>query len=317
MKLKLFFKASKSVASRLTETFDFVWPTAAAIWNLRWQVSGLVSILPNITESELLGRFVNGSGIRGANLKKACIDTSWEEQQQQFAKFLLLEFCALYENWCELMVSELNLPGRFRKEMQFPTSQQSTGIKGVAYVLSQIASSQSIVMRDAFHQLLATNRKYSIIHIEELLTCYRYFKELRNLLIHGANGSNQSFMQAEADFSSLTASKLGVSEVPKHHPSSSGAPPQLSLRGIVGFGEIVLKIVCTLDIEFSSTTFAATNLIKRWRAEHGNTPLAVAANDRNRRSRRIRILTAALDLPPPIVTTQYESWLRQERLVFF
>lgn len=317
MKLKLFFDASKSVAARLTDTFNFVWPTAAAIWNLRWQVNGLVSSLPSITEPDLLGRFVTGSGIIGANLRSACIETSWEDQQQQFAKFLLFEFYSLYETWCELMVTELNLPDRFRKELQFPTSSVPKGIIGIGCVLSHIGKNKSPTIDAAFGHPLKTNRKYSPHHIEQLLICYRYFKEMRNLLIHGGNKLTDSFVQAEKEFSALDASSLGVSEVPKYNLSSPSSLPQLSLRGVVGFGEIILKLVCTLDIEFSSTTFAQTNLTERWRSRYGEMPQMVAGSDKTRRARRIRIFVAALGLPKPKVTVEFESWLKQERLVFY
>ena len=317
MKLKLFFDASKSVAARLTDTFNFVWPTAAAIWNLRWQVNGLVSILPSITEPDLRARFVTGSGIIGANLRSACLETSWEDQQQQFAKFLLFELCSLYETWCELMVAELNMPDRLSKDLQFPTSSTSKGKNGIGYVLSHIDEHKSPTIDAAFGQPLKTNRKYSPHHIEQLLICYRYFKEMRNLLIHGDKNLTAPFIQAEKDFSALDAPSLGVSEMPKYNPSLPSSLPQLSLRGVVGFGEIILKLVCTLDIELSSTSFAQTNLAERWRSRYGETPKMVAGRDKARRARRIKILVAELGLPKPEVTVEFESWLEQERLVFY
>ena len=39
----LFFSASNDVISQITDLYDFVWPTASAIWNLRWQVKGFVN----------------------------------------------------------------------------------------------------------------------------------------------------------------------------------------------------------------------------------------------------------------------------------
>ena len=126
---KLFLQASKRVARRITDIFDFAWPTAAAIWNLRWQVAGYLSVVPDATPQELSGRFLAGSGIRGANLRKSCIKTTWDEQQQEFAKFLLIEFCALYESWCEDALAELNLKADLKKSLQFPTPTTGNGKK--------------------------------------------------------------------------------------------------------------------------------------------------------------------------------------------
>lgn len=91
------FRTSRWAYRQVTELFDFVTPTAAALWNLRWQVVGFCSHHPAASVQVLDDRFVSGSGLHGANLRRACIDTSWEYQQQQFAKFLLISLFSIYE----------------------------------------------------------------------------------------------------------------------------------------------------------------------------------------------------------------------------
>lgn len=86
----LFFETSRQTSKQVTEIFDFLWPTAAAMWNLRWQVEGYLRIRPDATVGELENRFVLGSSIHGANIRKACSELSWDEQQEEFAKFLLI-----------------------------------------------------------------------------------------------------------------------------------------------------------------------------------------------------------------------------------
>jgi hypothetical protein len=44
-----FFPATRFAASQITDLFDFVWPTAAALWNLRWQVAGFLKEAPAST----------------------------------------------------------------------------------------------------------------------------------------------------------------------------------------------------------------------------------------------------------------------------
>src|SRR3990172_7350655 len=95
----LFFDQSKAAFAQITDLFDFVWPTAASMWKLRWQVAGYFAARPNATVEDLEGRFVSGSGIHGANLKRACVDQTWTRQQERFAKFLLIDTCATYEAW--------------------------------------------------------------------------------------------------------------------------------------------------------------------------------------------------------------------------
>jgi hypothetical protein len=95
----LFFEASQGVTAQLSELFNFTWPTLAALWNLRWQVLGYVQTTGTVDHHELNARFVRGSGIPSADLKSACLVSTWDAQQEQFAKFVLFELCALYEAW--------------------------------------------------------------------------------------------------------------------------------------------------------------------------------------------------------------------------
>ena len=72
--MRPFFPCTRDAAHRITSLFDFVWPTAAALWNLRWQVQGFLNEVPNATEQELHQRFMSGSRIQWTNLRRACIE---------------------------------------------------------------------------------------------------------------------------------------------------------------------------------------------------------------------------------------------------
>ncbi|GAA5531289.1 hypothetical protein [Herpetosiphon gulosus] len=117
----LFFEVSRQTYTQVTGLFDFLWPTAAAMWNLRWQVDSFLRSYPNATNHELENRFVLGSGIHGSNLRRACITHTWDEQQHEFAKFLLINIFAIYESWIKAVLEEL---GSFtktnEKSLQFP-----------------------------------------------------------------------------------------------------------------------------------------------------------------------------------------------------
>ena len=104
----LFFETSRSAFQQVSDLFDFVWPTAVALWNLRWQVQGFAGTKTHVTKAELHGRFVLGSGVHSANIARACLDTTWEEHQGQFAKFLLIDLFALYEGWLSTRPQELS-----------------------------------------------------------------------------------------------------------------------------------------------------------------------------------------------------------------
>ena len=315
MREKLFLLTSKSAAARLTSAFDFVWPTAAAIWNLRWQVAGYLGVNTTASQAEVSARFISGSGIRGANLRRACIDTSWEDQKQEFSRFLLVEFCALYETWCEGALAELGLSSIDSKSLQFPTK-HIAGIpkKGIGHALARINATPSPVLTAALYPLLCGNRKYSKAYLENLLICYRYFKELRNALVHAGGTTSSVFISAQTAYTNLTPTGLGVTEVPEYITHAPGDSAKVSLRGVTGFGEIVLRLICTLDAELVQTSGAEQAFVKRWKAKHGNGAVAIPSNS-PRRQDRIRRLIRQLDLPLPNATTQLDSWLRAGGLI--
>lgn len=91
MKEKLFFNTSRKAANRLTEIFDFAWPTTIALWNLRWQVEGYVKVKPDVNQSELTSRFISGSSITGstvrADLKKHVLKHLGRNNKMNFQRY--------------------------------------------------------------------------------------------------------------------------------------------------------------------------------------------------------------------------------------
>ncbi len=314
MKEKLFLITSKQAALRLTNLFDFVWPTAAAMWNLRWQVQGYVANSVNPTDEDLYGRFVKGSGIRGANLKRSCLETTWEDQQQEFARFLLVEICAIYETWCEGALSELGLNGKYSKSMQYPTTfSGGNPTRGVGCFLLVALAKQSPVTSTCIYPALISSSRHDFPRIEELLVCYRYFKELRNSMVHSGGTSSQEFIDAETEFLQLTGAQMGLRERPEHETQILGGGVKINLRGVVGFGEVALKLICTLDAELSKSQSAEELFAARWRAT--NSVGITIATKRSARVERIKRMTRKIDLPTPVSISVLDAWLCTNRFV--
>jgi hypothetical protein len=97
MASKIFLESSRDSTQQLTQLFDFVWPTSAAIWNLQWQAQGYLTHVPQATDDDLRDKFVTGSGIRGANIRRITTAGAGDAIQQWFARLLLSETCALFE----------------------------------------------------------------------------------------------------------------------------------------------------------------------------------------------------------------------------
>lgn len=248
-----FFAATDSAHAQLTKLYDFVWPTATAMWNLRWQVAGYVQVMPNATVAQLRARFTEGTQIYGANLHRACIEHSWDEQKEAFARIVLTNTIAIFEGWIEEVLTALGRNTvQLRKSLQYPDPVAGAPGTGVSWAIAELTGVESMPLKDSFHASLQKSRYYALPKLDAMMRCYRFFKELRNTDMHGGGLADQRVLDAYARFSPMaTAAALGVSELPEHTAPILGTAVRLSLRGVVGFSHIVLKVMATLDAELS------------------------------------------------------------------
>lgn len=316
---KFFFRESSEVFNEVTAIFDFLWPTAAAMWNLRWQVGGYLSSCPNASIHEISSRFITGSNIHGANLKRACIELTWEQQQENFAKFLLVNIFALYESYIHSLVKEL-LPSNSKtkeieKQLQLPTIYTDGGKTGIWNAIEEITTPESCLMKNGFYLKLLENKKNRKRELDNMMKCYRYFKECRNALIHNGSVAKKITCDKYLEFKSIaTKDSLGVSEVPEYFPIVIGEPVRVSLRGVIGLCDIILKIIVTLDAELSRSQYAELVFKKYWE-EINKKQYTLKTSDINKRSRQIERLINKIGLPTPISTDGFEEFFRRNALV--
>ncbi len=306
-----FFSATRNAHKQHTALYDFVWPTATAMWNLRWQLEGYIKAVPNARIEQLNARFAEGADISGGNLKRACIEHSWEQQKESFARILLVNTIANYEGWIEGLLEEF---GRNNKAMQ--QALQTTGPSGIIHALTQLTANKSQMMTTHVYPKLIQGRHYALQKLEAMMTCYRMFKELRNCGMHRGGVGDKRVQDAFNNFSTVASTAaLGVSEVPKHFPIVLGAPIQLSLRGVVGFSHIVLKIMSSVDAELSQAVEAEKVFLARWRSKHGPR-LTIPGDLARRKERLLRMARGAGVLP----LTDFEGigvWLKSIGLILY
>lgn len=304
-----FFESTRNAHAQHTALYDFVWPTATAMWNLRWQVNGYLGVVPNASEGQLTARFTEGADIVGCNLRRGCVDHTWDQQKEGFARVLLINAIANYEGWIEGILEEF---GRNTKQLQLGF--QSDGTKGIHWALNELLTVKSALMVKCVHSELSKGRYYGYSKIDALMKCYRHFKELRNCVMHRGNIAEQRMNDAYLAFAAVaTPSNLGVSEVPKHFPVVIGDPVRLSLRGVVGFSHIILKLMATIDAELSQTPFAETLLLKRWQNTHN--PRLTVPGDPVRRRSRLRRMAQSAGLLPMSDFDHFGIWLKSKGLI--
>lgn len=245
----MFFIPSKLFEAQMTEIFDEVWPTVTALKMLRWQVKGYYEEYCIQDNSRLSAKFVEKEDVTNRpNLYRTCIDDTWEDNEYRIAKNLLTNIFACYEGWVENILDTLSY-GDIRngsKQLQYPSSYPN----GYNALLSSITMHSNVNLMNAFYNIYKTkSAHYRLELLDNWLLFYRYFKECRNAIIHNGGQTTQRVLDTFSNIHPLTEADLDVKEVPQIFPSSLGDPIKLSLRGVVGFSQITIKIVSTLDVE--------------------------------------------------------------------
>ncbi len=308
-----FFQITDNTLHEVTKLFDFVWPTAVGIWNLRWQVLGYSKVHPTAKVEDFSNRFIHGSGMHGANIKRACLDHTWEEQQERFAELVLANIFSIYESWIDSVFEDINFTDdSAKKAVQFPTdTSKSTGYK---YALLKLHAPMSEMIKAAFYPKLKQHKKYSS-NLEELLICYRYFKEVRNSIIHRNKKANAKAADAYKVFDALDKrAKLGLEEIPEHYPVAEGKNVKLSLRGVVGFTEVVQRIIITQDAAVACSARSENYLNERWRSRYNNISLSSTPA---KRALQINSHLKSLGFPKVDSIAQIDPYLKKYSLAHF
>ncbi len=292
-----FFPPTESATDQIAELFGFVWPTAAALWNLRWQVKGFLQEADTPpTPTQLNDRFVSGSGIHGTNLKKACVDTTWDEQKHHLAGIILTNAFAVYEHWADEILVCIGMPNDKGKLLQFDDG--PTGPNGLRGALHSACANESSVLKTAFYPTYASSPKYSWPLIANLMASYRFFKELRNSQIHNGGIVDRKAVNAYRAFAPVAnKAALGMKGVLVHDPISEGDKIKLHIRGVVGFCDILFRMMITVDAELCRCIKAEDILEARFK---GTKRHYLLSGNPQRRRMQINDLCRAARLPKPL-----------------
>jgi hypothetical protein len=306
-----FFPCTNGAVNEITKLFDFTWPTAAALWNLRWQVNGFLSEIPTASPAQLNDRFVFGSNIHGANLRRACSEITWDDQKSMFASFILTNAFAIYECWADEILQSVGSSSIKGIRLQFDDTPGKVGLPGT---IASLCATESITLRRAYFPVFSGTAKYSSALMPNLLKCYRYFKEARNAQIHRGGLANDRDEEVYRQFAPVSdKTSLGMRGVLVHEPLVSGQVVKLHIRGVVGFCDILLRLMSTVDADLCKSIKTEPVFERMVRAAGGaRRMLSTRIERRNRQV--VKICTTA-GLPRPADVGAVYDFLRAKRIV--
>lgn len=267
------FEATYDAHHEITRTFDMVWALDVGLWNLRESAKEYFANNPTANNSEAKDSLVKGLEVHGLNLKKISSELSWEYEEQYLAELLLINAIAIFDTWVNLFVDSVFLSrGESWKDNLCAEIK-----KGNFQFLKRKLSNET---KSSLAGCFCYSRKKQDRYINNLNKIYKYFKSCRNCCAHG----NRKFTSiAERNYNAVKTLKkedCGIREFPEIAVTVQGDPIKLHLRGVVGFYDVLLRIIYHYDICAADKVAVESELLKRCR-DIGNIKFSKNIKKRN------------------------------------
>lgn len=291
---EVFFRASQDALDNITSVFDFVHPLTAS---MRFTGDKVLELhKKGKTADEIVAIIDPAHSVHGANYTRAFVETAWLEQEEKLAWLLLNNLFAIHEGWAQRLFDEtfstLGFDERdFTKQLEYPKLSKSLK----CFFVSKVTTSS--LMTKSFYPVYKRNCSLDFSKLDNYMLCYRYFKEARNCYMHRNCIASKNLMKAyKAFIAKATTSDLDVSEVPIVVPPILGTPVHLNLRGVIGFSNIIQRIITLSDINLICSKAAEKELAERaprdWRKRTFSANQTTAEGQANSYARKAGFLGA-------------------------
>ena len=124
-----------------------------------------------------------------------------------------------------------------------------------------------MITTNFYQQYKDCNKNYAFCYIDEYMKILRYFKECRNCIVHRGGQTTQRVIDAYANIVNYTPQVLGIKEMPQIFLNNVNDSIKISLRGVVGFSQLILKIVSTFDIELIKSNAAKAYFVEQLKSQ--------------------------------------------------
>jgi len=138
--------------------------------------------------------------------------------------------------------------------------------------------------------------------------------------MHRGGNADDRVLTAYTPYAGLTAQNLKSKEVPEVHVPVLKESINLSLRGVVGFADVIRRLIATLDAEFACVTGAQSEVLAQWRdhfqaANQTKKTLYMLPSLASGREKMVRRLIVKIGLPRPVHVSLLEPYLLSQYLI--
>lgn len=299
VKKDAFFEATQKALDRLTDIYDLVWPIDVSLRYMRKKVTEFASqSTERLQPDDYVQMFDPEERTHGVNYERAFVYSGRNEserqrnelkleaaQQENLAWMLLANTIPVYEQWWKDLANEVGFLGMNEDAMEFPTDPMNSNKKGIKQLLSELTSTESTVFKDVFYDLYSTKRNHcnDIDELNRSMYLFRLFKEIRNCYMHsGTVVTNvrcdpsshdpwitvayRNYVQNVVIPSSAT-NVLGIEELPVFPVGFNpvvNSVLHITLRGVVGFSNVLRRIMLTVDSELIRSQTTETYFLSKW-----------------------------------------------------
>jgi hypothetical protein len=296
---------------------------------------------PDWTKVALREAMFPGLARRGASVdvEESFLERSVADNWSALAEFGLVNVIARYEAWTDAVVAVFPATLRFLPGqrgwvptrhntaygLQFPFAYRDSKNRrwrpGYPEALRRLKSTGDPLLESSVRSVVCRSRKTDPTHLKDLLTAYRYFKAVRNALVHeGGNATPEVVTSGRA--ARHLRGTVGSVRLPPMTQLAKGDSVTLSMRDVAQFDAVVSRIVRIIDTELLSSEPGAA-LVEQ-RAREFCSSMRHLPTDTVKRGRRLkRILANVVSVdgrlsglqPTPVEIAQFETFLRDRRIV--
>ena len=259
----LFFRASEDALDNITEAFDIVHPLRASVRFTRKTLNEHFSGVNNVDDIACQQLIDSDMYIHGVNYQRAFFEKTFDDYEERLAWMLLNNLFAIHEGWVDRLYSEFfDNQGYNKKTFQKNLEYESLLTKMSTYFVPN--AKKSMALTNAFFTLYQNKSHLDFTKLDNYMLCYRYFKEARNCYMHKNFIASKQLIGSYNNFMQIaTTSALDVSEVPITIPPRLNQPVEISIRGVIGFSQIVQRIIIICDAYLLTHQLAEKEIYNR------------------------------------------------------
>lgn len=251
-----FFEASQAACQEITKTFDMVWALDAGLWNLRQAATEFFSNNADANNKDAKDAIVNGLYVHGLNLNRVAYGYTWEQEEEFISEVLLINATAIFDAWVDRFVYDsLTMPSNGKKGEIAKNMKQGEFLSYETALNNETSSQVKGCFKIGAHTAYCDKQRL----------IYKYFKSCRNCLAHGDKVFSNAAAEKYTAISALTGNDCGLKEFPQMVNTIKDKPFQLKLRGVVGFYDILIRVITHYDRMAAEKKGVDNELIKRWR----------------------------------------------------